>query len=117
MTPGTFNFDDAVRGDTINARLFTLATVVDEVSTPIDITGWNIVVTFRKGNNAVTFTVGDGVTIVDAEEGQFRIDAFALNKAGVWVYDIETTDMDDVVKTYIRGQITILGDVPPNNEA
>lgn len=110
MTPGTYNFPDCVRGDTINAKRFTITTTVDEVTAPLDLTDITIKATFR-GKKTLILTEGDGITIVNAIGGVFEIDPFSLNEYGKWTYDIQFTTSTGIVKTYLRGEVQVLNDL------
>lgn len=49
-----------------------------------------------------------GITIVDVETWEFRIEAFtAPTVAGVYKYDIQTTDSAGDIATIVRGTLTI----------
>ena len=112
MTPAEVNYKNYVRGDTITERVFTITKTVSEVETPVDLTGASIKCDFALCNSEkVNKELGQGLTMVNATEGIFKIDAFSLDKRGVWYYDIEITFPDGVVKTWIKGSIKIEEDV------
>ena len=111
MTPQIVDYKNYVRGDTINARLFTLSQTAGGVTSPIDLTGASIRATFVCPQTCVKKTVGEGISIVDATNGQFQINTFSLPIEGKWCYDIEIEFPDGTVKTWIKGTIKILNDV------
>jgi len=111
MQPGIVNYADTVRGDTIPELSFTLTETVGMSTSAIDLTGADIKVQFRLRSTVVTKEIGDGVTVTDAEEGQFKIDSFTLTTVGRWSYDVQITFADAEVQTYIAGSINITQDI------
>ena len=107
MVPGVANYKDFVRGDTINARQFTLT----KDSNPIDLTNCIIKCDFVLNKSIQSKTIGNGITLINAALGQFQIDSFVLDKVGEWHYDIEITFTSGEIKTYIKGVINIESDV------
>lgn len=106
MTPGVYNFPDVVRGDSINAKQFTV--VIDAV--PLDLDPVTIRSTFKGPSMNEVKTIGSGITIIDANAGIFQIDQFILSRAGIYNYDIEFTLSGGSVKTFIEGSIKVLED-------
>lgn len=111
MTPATANYSAHVRGDTINERIFTLTKTLDLVETPIDLTNSDIKAGFRLHNNSELKELGNGITMVDATLGKFKIDSFTLPKAGTWGYDVQITFPSGLIKTWVKGTIPIENDV------
>lgn len=111
MTPGTYNIQDTVKGDTLDEIIFTMT---DEDGDPINLTGYAIKAMFKKYPLLVavkTISIGSGITIVSAANGQFKIDAFTVTMgAGVYDYDIQFT-VGQIVKTYISGKFEVLKEV------
>lgn len=110
MTPATYNFKSSLRGDTIPAKIITATRTVDAVTEPIDLTNYSIKMDIVLGNIRKSLIVGDGITVTDAVNGEFRINSFSLPQVGVWSYDIQFSTGTDV-ETYIKGTINILQDV------
>jgi len=110
----TYNMPDIVKGDTFKDLQFTIT--INSVAE--DLTGYAIACKFRKGSKTgreiKSLTVGSGITITDATNGIFQINAFDLGvtfTAGVYYYDIEFTDTSNVINTWISGTIEVIQDV------
>jgi len=108
----SYNLPDGYKGDTYKAIQFTLSIngVVE------DLTGYAIRSIFRletkTGTEVLDFAIGTGITLTDATNGIFTIDAFAMTlDANLYYYDIEFTDASSVINTYICGQLTVIQDV------
>ena len=110
---GTYIIEDHYKGDTFDGVQFTLKNITDNI--PINLTGCAIKIQFRKsapyGTLEKELTEVDGITIIDAINGVFKINAFLLdwNKA-TYFYDVEVTFPNNVVKTYIKGTLSIIQD-------
>ena len=111
MTPAIANYKNFVRGDTIDERLFTIKKTINSVESPVDLTSCSIKVDFVFLNTCIRKQLGDGLTMIDAAQGKFKIDSFSLSKAGTWDYDIEITFTNGAVKTWVKGEIIIENDV------
>lgn len=105
----TYNFS-VLKGDTYDGATFTL--VIN--GTAVNLTAAAIKAQFKKkkvGPSAKTIIVGDGITIVNAANGVFKIDAFiATMEAGDYHYDIQIT-IAGVIKTRVSGIMTVEQDV------
>jgi len=111
MTPVTHNYKDAVRGDTIPAKQFTITKTVDQVTTPIDLTNVAIKARFVKEGQEIIKEVGSGITFIgDPALGVFEIDVFRLQGVGEYRYDLQFKFSDGTVKTYVKGTINIKED-------
>ena len=109
-----YNIPDHYKGDTFDGLKFTLINNDDQL--PIDLTNVIIDVKFRKARQTGVVTksvsVGSGITVIDAVNGVFKIDAFILDWViGKYYYDVQFTYTNGVVKTYIKGFIKIIQDV------
>jgi hypothetical protein len=107
----TYNLADVLKGDTFNGVQFT----VTVNGTPKDLTSTVITCDFRSskktGPVSLSLSIGSGITIVDAINGVFEIDAFDANMdVGIHYYDIQFVD-GAVTKTYIEGTIKVFQDV------
>ena len=111
MKQGIYDMGVFVRGDTIPEQTFALTQTVDETTTPIDLTGVDIKCDFVNSSYRKSLTIGEGITVTDAENGEFSIDELTFDYVGRWTYDIEFTFTDETVKTYITGSIKIIGDI------
>lgn len=110
----TRDLEDRVKNDTSAKVEFTYFEA-DGV-TPIDITGWAFRIQFRYaskiGTVVLDVTDGAGITIVDATNGRFNLDAFLLDwEVGCYRYDIQATKADTVtIRTYVQGKMEVLQD-------
>jgi hypothetical protein len=114
MLPATYNFPIQYAGDTVAARRFTVTRTVSNVTAAENLTGVAIRCWFvrRSGQSAVyQFSVGSGVTIVNAAGGVFDLNAFPAPGPGTYDYDIEFTYPDTRVRTYVAGSMVVRGDV------
>ena len=89
---------------------------LDKDSNPIILTSVEIISQFRKncktGLVVRDMSVGNGITIVDAALGLYKIDEFVINwSADKYFYDIQFTFTNAIEKTPIFGDITITQDV------
>lgn len=103
MTPGVADYKTFLRGDTVNARRFT----VTRDAAPYSLVGVDIRATFRMGGQAVEA----GITVVDAAGGIFQIDPFQMQVPGLWKYDVQFTNAAGEVRTYVKGALQIVEDV------
>ena len=111
MTPAAADYKAHVRGDTINERIFTLTKTINLVETPIDLTNSDIQADFKLNNNTELKELGSGITMIDATLGKFKIDSFTLPKVGTWDYDVQITFPSGLIKTWVKGVISIENDV------
>ena len=57
-------------------------------------------------------TDGVGITVEDALNGIFKIDAFIIDwTPDLYYYDVEITFLNGVVKTYIQGTLKVIQDI------
>ena len=100
------------KGDTWNGVQFQY--ILND--TPIDLTGSVIKIEFRflqkEGQLTATLTIGNGITLTDAQNGIFVIDPILITwKVGTHFFDIQLTDNTGIVKTYVEGIFTITQDI------
>lgn len=107
--PGTYNFGQYVAGDTVTSKRFTITQ--GETPVAVDLTGATIKIDFVYKKNRVSKTIGSGITIVDASDGIFDLDAFSLSVSGIWNYDVQITLADTTIHTWVSGTIEVLDDV------
>jgi hypothetical protein len=109
--PGTYNFPAVVRGDTIPAKVFTLTNTT--TSTPIDLTGATVSITFKTSDAVTTVTkdTASGMTLTDASNGVVTLDAFIMTVAGEYDYDMQVTDSSSVITTYLKGKLSVAQDI------
>ena len=108
----TYNIPSIIKGDTFKDLQFTLS--INDVAE--DLTNYSIACKFRKSSKtglvAKAVDTTSGITLVDAVNGVFKIDAFTCDfVAGTYYYDIEFTDGSGVINTYIQGQMKVEQDV------
>ena len=107
----TYNFPDHVKGDTFKGQSF----VYERNGSAIDLTGASIKLMLKKiktGSSYFTFSTGDNITITDAVNGSWKLDSTVINiDAGVYYYDVELTESNGNISTYLSGTWTILQDV------
>ena len=111
MTPATANYKNHVRQDTIGERIFTISKTIDEVLYPVDLTGAAIKCDFKLMKDRVSKSLGDGIVMVNASQGKFKIESFSLQSKGTWNYDVQITFPNGDVKTWVKGNIVITDDV------
>lgn len=113
MTPKTYNIRDHWNGDSFKGLQFVLT---DQNDAAIDLTGATIKCQFRDASDntlILDLSIGSGITVDDAVNGTFTIDArnpFGL-ATGKYNYDVEVTYASGVIQTYIKGEVKILDDV------
>jgi hypothetical protein len=109
------NLEQVRRGDTFRKQTFELGyTDTDEA---IDLTGCEIRAMFRLGSETgqkyLDLSVGDGITVDDAEAGEFSFDE--INKlsipAGTYFYDVEITFTTGERYTWFGGTMVVSRDV------
>lgn len=84
---------------------FTITCVKN--GTPIDLTGATISLCIEKnGNTLYEKSNSGGIDIINFTAGQFRIEPFALDHAGLLNYWI-TIEKNNIKKTYIEGLILV----------
>ena len=99
------------KGDTFDDLEFAIS--ID--GTPLDLTLYEIESKFKKssktGEESKSVSVDDGITLVDALSGRFKIDSFNQNwSVGTYYYDIQFTKGTEI-NTYIEGTLVIKQDV------
>lgn len=107
--PEIYHIPDHYSGDTFEALIITL----EEDSSPIDLTAATIEIDFEtlSGQKKLELTVGDGITINDALNGEFQIDEQVISlPTGRYKYDIQVT-IGNTVTTYLKGTWNILDDI------
>jgi hypothetical protein len=83
----------------------------------LDLTGSVISMQVRKTRLTapiidITTASGMGITITDADAGQFTIDEQVFDETpGLYSYDIQIEFLDGRVKTYIGGEFNLVEDV------
>lgn len=111
--PAVYKISDHYKGDTFDGVQFTILNSSD--NSPIDITNSAMKIQFRKssiiGDIVKEITNISGITFVDAINGVFKMDGFLINwDEGIYYYDVQITFVDETVRTYIKGTISIIQD-------
>lgn len=85
------------------------------VGDPVDLTGWVWLAQIRATEDAAEVMATIDVEVVDAAAGTIRrtLTAAEADKlvAGTAHWDLQATDPDGVVRTYLAGQVRVIGDV------
>ena len=85
---------------------------------PPSLVGASIKMEIRKHRDdepIITLTNGNGITITDAINCKFQIDEQIFSgDPGSYIYDIQITFASGKIKTYIKGDFIITGDVTQN---
>lgn len=112
MIPKIYNFKEQYAGDTFNGVEIAMT---DGDNLPIDLTGCGIRMQIKTAPNGQTIkelNVGNGITIINAINGTFRINPFINpTKPCNYVYDLEWTHPNGVVRTRLKGAFPITEDV------
>lgn len=94
------------RGDT-----YSVEAVLSKGGVPLDMTAGNNTAKFSYGKRNKTRNTIDGINGSAAGEISFP---FPINAAvGLYLYDIQVTSSSGEVRTYIRDELEIVGDVTP----
>ena len=113
MAAGVHNVPvDIVRGDTYNGAEFEI--LVNAI--PLPLTDYAIRCKWRSQSKSGTeqrdSSIGDGITVTDAANGLFTLDAFVVDfPVGRNYYDIEFTSPAGKVNTYVAGYMNVVQDV------
>jgi hypothetical protein len=104
------NFPNLLSGSYWAGWAFTM----QESGVAIDLSGVDITCEFRKGSEGgtltQTYTIGTGLTLLSAANGQFKIDEQAscdLTVADFYYYRIKFDFTDTGIQTLIQGQFKI----------
>lgn len=110
MIPQRFDFPDLYKGDTCQAMHFTLQAVdVNGDLVDIDLTDCVPLIQLRKNDRLFhEFTC----TLSTPLEGKFSLLPEVVDIApGVYDVDVQITHADGTIKTYLRGECTVIQDV------
>ena len=110
--PASQNLEDVVEGDTWLG--LTSVTITVDGSPPGDALA-SVAMTFKKSKRSGPASLelvssGSEITLTDAANWIFavaEVTPFPL-KPGVYVYDVQTTDDQGVIQTYLEGEIEVL---------
>ena len=111
MLPQYHNYGTFLRGATVPEKKFTFTQVIDGVASVIDLSTAAIRCEFSiDATRKYTFTESNGIDATNAAQGEFTIEKFIPEWAGVYKYDIEITFADGTVRTYVDGILDIKND-------
>ena len=103
-----------IKGDTFDEVAFQLK--INDAA--VNLTGATIKMQLRKNYTdtsaalSLTSVSSAGITITDAETGQFKINSQIIDiEVYNYVYDIQITLASGVVKTYVQGGFNITNEV------
>lgn len=99
MNPGIYNLQNHVLGDTIRSIDFEISK---------DLTGTTLECVFLNNNERILVPI----TISDASNGLFSTAEFTPTCLGDYIYDIKFTFPDGIVRTYLKGKLTIISNDP-----
>lgn len=119
MIPGKHNFVPHKRGDTFNGHSFEIFVKVNEVLTPVNFTGAEILIQVKitpESNYILEWSTSNGgVTISGALNNvinmnvktglQMRIDP------GIYQYDINVLLSNGVTNTYVEGTFVVVNNI------
>lgn len=109
---------DIFQGDNKTYEL----TVKDRVDAVVDITGFTIKFTVVKYKGDTTYLIekttaqASEILITDGPNGLaqiYLIPADTTNMAGIYWYDVQTTDLSGKIRTVIRNTFTVKVDITP----
>ena len=107
MTPAVFNFKDLKYGGWFTGIQMDLTKVINEVESALDLTGATIVLEVKKSSTSFVskaFTIGYGITVLDAINGSINIDEFEVTLSPYkYIYTFKITLSGGVEKTYLEG--------------
>ena len=101
-----------MRGDTFIG--FQFQCLIND--TPLNLTGASIKCEIRQNNKTgkriFLREIGSGITVINENDGLAQFDTLKWTaEAGEFYYDIEVTDNNNVVRTFVTGIITANQDV------
>lgn len=121
MTPKKYTIPAHVKGDTFMNGLGLVFVVTEGVAhTALDLTGYSIKCQFRFGSKTgivqASLSESSGIVIYDTNKFSLLADNYIIDWAvGTYYYDIEFTDTDGVINTYLEGTLLITQDVTTPN--
>jgi len=111
MIPATFNFKPQYKGSSFKGANIKLERNVNGTITPVDLTGVNISVRFKKsleGATEKTLTIGNGLTVSNPIDGIVTMDSFLITlPAYKYLYDFKLTFPDGTVDVYFVGTFEV----------
>lgn len=114
MTPEIYNIENQYRNDTFDGIEFKIENEVTGIG--IDLTGCQILIQFKGGyqKSELVKTISNdnkGIENTDLLNGVFRILPFLVDwMPETYSYDIQITFPDGVVKTFVKGTVTVIND-------
>ena len=112
---GTYNFKEKLYNSYFDGLQLTVTKTIDDVTTPYDLTGATITIDFKvvkSGVSAQTLTIGSGITVTDAENGIFTIDAGNITlEPNCYYYDLKVVNTDGDNLYWLQGKRNIIQNV------
>lgn len=108
MVPANYRFPTSWSGDTFAGLSLSLSSD----GTALNLTGVTAELVFinEAGSTVLTATTGSGITLTDALNGELEIGSFTVpTTAGEYEYHLTLTFSDGTVRTYLAGQMTVVG--------
>lgn len=101
-----YNFPPVKRGDTWKGSTWKINR---------DITGWQIkmwLVAPNATKPTKEFTIGNGITVIDAVQGIFAFNSFDVEIPAVcYRQDVQFTNLTGVKRTYTMGKFPVYDDI------
>lgn len=115
MKKGKYDFEPHTDGDTSEAVTFTITLPIVD-GQQLSLEGAEISAKFRDqktNKSALTISVGDGITITDADAGEFKVDTGALSPlpCGNYAYDMQFVFTTGHTFTYLYGTKIVYEDL------
>lgn len=106
--PGTLNLN-VYQGDTAVYDLVLSRSTADGTELPVDLTGATGVAQIRKSPKDSTILASFTVSFPEPTAGKARMTLVPNEtlKSGTWVWDVQITEADGTVKTWLAGSIVI----------
>jgi hypothetical protein len=109
MRPAEYIIPEHYKGNTVHEMVFTIR----EEGEDVNIEDTTISARFKKGSLTgkleKEFTLNDGISLVNAPLGIFRMDSYINDwYAGIYYYDVTITFPSGLIRTYFKGTFTII---------
>lgn len=83
----------------------------DTTNTPINVSGYTVVSQLRRSYYSANASANLTCTVTDAANGEITLSMTPANtanlKPGRYLFDVKTTDIDNVVSRVLEGVITV----------
>ena len=112
MKIASYDFPCHIKGNTFKDKIFKIENVADTISTPIDLTGAEVLMQFKESEDSeMVFefkTSNNTILLTNAADGELKMVKRTLDvSAGKYIYDLKVTFPGNYIKTFFKGNITI----------